>query len=94
MLGDQGEAEDVAQETFMRLMYKVADGRRGCRSLKTWLYRVAINLCIDRRRKNVPEPMAELPDVPEAGRRKRKSGSTKPARCARRWTGCRNASVR
>jgi RNA polymerase sigma-70 factor (ECF subfamily) len=66
MLGDQGEAEDVAQETFVRLMRKVAAwDADGAASLKTWLYRVAINLCIDRRRKVVPLPVAELPEVPD-----------------------------
>jgi RNA polymerase sigma-70 factor (ECF subfamily) len=66
MLGDRGEAEDVAQETFVRLMGKVADwDADGAASLKTWLYRVAINLCIDRRRKVVPLPVAELPEVPD-----------------------------
>ncbi len=67
MLGDRGEAEDVAQETFMRLMNKVGAWEAGGAGLKTWLYRVAINLCIDRRRKHLPEPMAELPEVPDGG---------------------------
>lgn len=68
MLGDQGEAEDIAQETFLRLMGKVnVWDNDGAASLKTWLYRVAINLCIDRRRKSMPVPVAELPEVPTGG---------------------------
>lgn len=72
MLGDRAEAEDIAQETFLRLMAKLPDwepakSNPGGATLKTWLYRVAINLCIDRSRKRVPEPMAELPDLPDAG---------------------------
>lgn len=68
MLGDRGEAEDVAQETFLRLMGKVATwDADGAASLKTWLYKVAINLCIDRRRKAQPVPMADPPDVPDDG---------------------------
>jgi RNA polymerase sigma-70 factor (ECF subfamily) len=67
MLGDQGEAEDVAQETFLRLMGKVRTWQpEGGASLKTWLYRIAINLCIDRRRKRVPVPVEHLPEVDEA----------------------------
>ena len=63
MLGDQAEAEDVAQETFLRLMGKVRDWDcDGSARLKTWLYRVAINLCIDRRRKHQPVPMETLPE--------------------------------
>ena len=68
MLGDRGEAEDIAQETFIRFMGKVAswDGE-GAASLKTWLYRVAINLCIDRRRKVMPIPVESLPETPTGG---------------------------
>lgn len=66
MLGDKGDAEDVAQETFLRLMGKVGTWEPdGGASLKTWLYRVAINLCIDRRRKKVPVPVEYLPEVDE-----------------------------
>ncbi len=68
MLGDQAEAEDVAQETFMRLMGKIPGwDAAGSASLKTWLYRVAINQCIDRRRKNVPDLMETLPEIPVGG---------------------------
>jgi RNA polymerase sigma-70 factor (ECF subfamily) len=68
MLGDRGEAEDVAQETFVRLMGKAAawDADGGA-TLKTWLYRVAINLCTDRRRKHLPVLMDELPEVADGG---------------------------
>lgn len=63
MLGDRAEAEDVAQETFERLMGKVAAwDPAGDAGLKTWLYRVAINLCIDRTRKRRPVPMDTLPE--------------------------------
>lgn len=70
MLGDRAEAEDIAQETFLRLMAKLpdwqaAESRADGAQLRTWLYRVTINLCIDRQRKHVPEPMADLPDMPD-----------------------------
>lgn len=65
MLGDRSEAEDVAQETFLRLMKKLPAWQPGEAGLKTWLYRVAINLCIDRQRRRVPEPVAELPELPD-----------------------------
>ncbi len=50
MLRDRAEAEDVAQETMVRLMRKAETWEPGGAQVKTWLYRVAINLCIDRQR--------------------------------------------
>ncbi len=50
MLRDRAEAEDVAQETMVRLMRKAETWEPGGAKVKTWMYRVAINLCIDRQR--------------------------------------------
>lgn len=50
MLGDAAEAEDVAQETLLRL-WKIAPDWREEAKLSTWLYRVASNLCVDRLRR-------------------------------------------
>lgn len=50
MLGERAEAEDVAQESFVRLMAKSGTWEPGGPKLRTWLYRVATNLCIDRQR--------------------------------------------
>ena len=60
MLNDRDEAEDVAQEAFLRLMKKVADWRPGGPRLRTWLHRVTVNLCIDRRRVQRPETLDDL----------------------------------
>lgn len=50
LLSDAGEAEEVAQETFLRLWTQAASFEpRG--KPKTWLYRIARNQCIDRLRK-------------------------------------------
>lgn len=67
MLGDPREAEDVAQEAFIRLVAKAPDWEPGGAKLKTWLYRVVVNLCIDRKRKHVPLPMETLPDSGDGG---------------------------
>lgn len=57
MLGDQSEAEDVAQETFLRA-WKAADTwEPGRAKLSTWLHRIALNLCLDRLRKKRPDPL-------------------------------------
>ena len=58
MLGDCQLAEDAAQETFCRAMSKYRSFRRGS-SPKTWLTRIAINICKDRlkRRSNLEIPV-------------------------------------
>jgi len=62
MLGDRAEAEDVAQETFLRLFRKADTWQPGGALLRTWLTRVAANLCIDRTRKprTMPLDVVEL----------------------------------
>src|ERR671936_1657017 len=47
MLGSRAEAEDVAQETFLRAHRAVADFRGDAR-LGTWLYAIASRLCLNR----------------------------------------------
>lgn len=47
MLGDQEEANDVMQDTFVKA-YRNLPGFRGECSLNTWLIRIAANLCRDR----------------------------------------------
>ncbi len=47
MLGNAAEAEDIAQETFVKAFQAI--GRfRGDSSLGTWLYRIAVNLSKNR----------------------------------------------
>ncbi len=50
MLGPSADAEDLAQETFLRA-YRHLDGFRGQASFKTWLVRIAVNLCGHARRR-------------------------------------------
>jgi RNA polymerase sigma-70 factor (ECF subfamily) len=45
MLSNSEDAADVTQETFLRL-HRSLDSFRGDSSFSTWLYRVAVNLCI------------------------------------------------
>lgn len=46
MLGSAPEAEDVLQEIFITAHRKLS-GFRGDSSLGTWLYRIAVNHCLD-----------------------------------------------
>jgi RNA polymerase sigma-70 factor (ECF subfamily) len=64
ILGNWADAEDVAQEVFLRLH------RHGTRfpsdgALRSWLYRVAVNLCLDRMRSS--KQFEELPELISAG---------------------------
>ncbi|WP_347552813.1 RNA polymerase sigma factor SigW [Pseudalkalibacillus hwajinpoensis] len=54
MLGNRQEAEDVAQEAFIRA-YTNIDRYQIDRKFSTWLYRIATNLSIDRMRKKKPD---------------------------------------
>src|SRR5262245_1003727 len=46
MVGSLEESEDLVQETFLRA-WRGRRGFRGASSLRTWLYRIATNACID-----------------------------------------------
>lgn len=71
MLGNQAEAEDVAQDAMMRVWKIAPDWRQGEAQVGTWVYRVVANLCTDRLRKRrggvsldqVAEPLDAAPSV-------------------------------
>jgi RNA polymerase sigma-70 factor (ECF subfamily) len=50
LLGNQEDADDVTQEVFIRA-YARLDQLRDPSSLRSWLYRIATNLCMDQMRR-------------------------------------------
>ena len=67
MLGDAAEAEDVAQEAFVRIWKQAPRWRPGTARFDTWLHRVALNLCYDRLRRRRELTYADPPDRPDEG---------------------------
>ena len=64
ILGNRADAEDIAQETFLRLHCRGIQFESEA-GLSAWLYRVAVNLCLDRTRAR--RPAADLRDLKAPG---------------------------
>src|SRR5262249_50061590 len=60
LTGSPEEAADLLQDTFLRV-FRHLGGFRGRSSLKTWVFRVGLNLCRSRFARRPPEaqPLAE-----------------------------------
>lgn len=55
MLDDASEAEDVAQDLFLRLWQAAPAWRRAEARVSTWIHTVTLNLCRDRLRRRRPQ---------------------------------------
>jgi RNA polymerase sigma-70 factor (ECF subfamily) len=73
MLGNRADAEDVAQDVFLRVWKQAPTWRSGEAKFSTWLHRVTLNLCTDRLRRRrevgleaIGDAASDLP-APDAG---------------------------
>jgi RNA polymerase sigma-70 factor (ECF subfamily) len=51
LTGSHADADDLSQETFLRVWKKAASFKPGQVKVTTWLFRIAHNLCVDQFRK-------------------------------------------
>ncbi|MEI6556918.1 MAG: RNA polymerase sigma factor [Rhodospirillaceae bacterium] len=64
VIGNRDDAEEVAQEAFLRVWTMAPRWRHDLEArFTTWLYRVVVNLCLDRRRRLVPLPLEDAGDT-------------------------------
>lgn len=63
VLGNRADAEDVTAETFLRVLRR-ASSLRADGAFRTWLFRIARNLCIDRMRQ---QKLVDLPPDAQYG---------------------------
>lgn len=62
MLRDRDDAMDVVQDTFIKAHRKLADFE-GNAAFSTWLYRICVNLCIDKKRAYARRRSVDLDEV-------------------------------
>lgn len=65
-LGNLHDAEDVAQEVFLKI-YHGLPNFRAASSFSTWLYRIAVNTCKNELRRRSRQPTLLEPDLENLG---------------------------
>jgi RNA polymerase sigma-70 factor (ECF subfamily) len=78
---DRHLAEDLAQEAFIKA-WQALPRFKGESTIFTWLYRIAVNLALDDKRRKQRSPLESLDDIPEAGTELPQSARLRPDRQA------------
>jgi RNA polymerase sigma-70 factor (ECF subfamily) len=71
LMGNTADAEDAVQDAYLRAFTALRAGRfDGRAELRTWLYRIVTNACLDglRRRRSRPVPAGDWPEGSFDGR--------------------------
>ena len=61
VIGQEEDARDVAQETFLRA-FRALPGFKGQAKFSSWIYRIALNLCRDWIRRKKRTPVSQVPE--------------------------------
>ncbi len=61
MLGNYHDANEIAQEAFIKA-FKSIKGFKGNSSFSTWVYRIAVNVCLDELRKRKKNKLIYIDD--------------------------------
>ena len=93
ILGNRADAEEAVQDAYLRA-WRFRDSLSTVPSIRPWLYRVVVNSCYSKLRREIPhrdrragdEPLAHLPATggePEAGAEQAEVGRDRAGRAAR-----------
>jgi RNA polymerase sigma-70 factor (ECF subfamily) len=66
MLSNRADAEDATQDVFVKV-FKKLKSFRGDSAVSTWIYRIAVNTCLDFRRRRKLRQAVSLDDGTEVG---------------------------
>lgn len=67
LVGNAADAEEIAQDAFLRLWRHAPRWNPEQARFSTWLYRITVNLAIDRRRRSPPtQPLDQALDIHDA----------------------------
>jgi len=78
---DRQLAEDLAQEAFIKA-WRALPRFKGESTIYTWLYRIAVNLALDDKRRKQRTTLERLDDIPEAGTELMQAARLRPDRQA------------